>query len=166
VLQLITEDPEFTFNEEGVEQIEDAIESMFHQELAFPDLLNDPSLIEHLGEELFDQVVELRAARAERFGAEQLCDVEQELLLRTIDEMWIDHLTAIEHLEDRVDLMSYAQLDPLVLFKTEVAAMYKRLIQSIRRHAVTLWFGMELAKEKRRGPKGRTGPGKRTKRKG
>jgi preprotein translocase subunit SecA len=146
VLEEIIEDEDFSFTEEGEEQIEYALYHLFVHELDIPPLRESSDVVADLTETIFDQVVAIRETREEKAGKELLCSFEHQILLQAIDELWIDHLTAIEHLEDRVNLMGYAQLDPYVLFKTEVAKMYKMLMRHIRRKAVNLWFTIEVAK--------------------
>lgn len=165
LLTEFTDDPEFVHSDEEQEQLEDALANLFaYDDLEVPSFAESPDNLDKIPEAVLEQVIELRDARAKKVGADVMTHFEYELLLQIIDELWIDHLTAIEHLEDRVNLMSYAQLDPLVLFKTEVAKMFQQLLAQIHKRAVNLWYTLEVVPTKKKERRSRSPRKKRNKR--
>jgi preprotein translocase subunit SecA len=58
-------------------------------------------------------------------------DGVKSLMLRAIDNLWIDHLDAMEHLRTGIGLRSYGQRDPLVEYKRESFRMFNELLQVI-----------------------------------
>lgn len=143
LLDEIIEAPDFLYSDEGAEDIEDALYNVFSHEFEVGDLTQG-DVAQKLPHTLFGTLSTLREERSKKIDNSVLCAFELELLLQIIDEFWIDHLTAIEELEDRVNLMGYAQLDPYVIFKTEVASMFGQLLIQIKRRAVHLWFALEI----------------------
>ena len=58
----------------------------------------------------------------------------RELLLATIDHAWVDHLNGMEQLRDGIWFQSYAQKDPLQVYKKEAWEMFAELIVEIARN--------------------------------
>jgi len=58
--------------------------------------------------------------------------VERFVLLRTIDTLWVQHLTAMDEMRQGVGLQAYAQGDPLVHYKREAHDMWDQLLDNIR----------------------------------
>ncbi len=61
-------------------------------------------------------------------GESNMRQIEKTFLLRTLDFLWIDHLTMMDHLRDSVRLRSYGQQDPLVEYKREGHQMFQQLL--------------------------------------
>jgi len=62
--------------------------------------------------------------------------IDKEILIRSIDNLWIDHLDAISVLRTGIGLRGYGQLDPLVEYKRETYQMFLQLQNLIRRQVV------------------------------
>ena len=75
-------------------------------------------------------------AKEAELGPEDMRRVERFVLLRIIDALWVQHLTAIDDLREGIGLRAYGQRDPLVEYKVEAANMFEGLLASIR-HDVT-----------------------------
>ncbi|WP_322891054.1 MULTISPECIES: preprotein translocase subunit SecA [unclassified Yoonia] len=70
--------------------------------------------------------------KADAFGAETMRNVEKQILLKTIDEKWREHLLTLEHLRSVVGMRGYAQRDPLNEYKTEGFQLFEKLLDSLR----------------------------------
>jgi len=86
---------------------------------------------EEVKEILGNVIKEARKAQKERFGDETLGQVERFVLLQSYDELWMNHLDAIDNLRDGIGLRGYAQKDPLVEYKQESFAMFESLLTRI-----------------------------------
>lgn len=64
-------------------------------------------------------------------GVPLMREVERSIMLRTIDNFWMDHLEAIHNLEGGIRLRGYAQKDPLVEYKNEGFKMFEKLLFTI-----------------------------------
>ncbi len=63
-------------------------------------------------------------------------DAEKTLLLRSIDTLWVQHLTSMDHLRGGIGLQGYGQRDPLVEYKREAYRMFKELLASVQDQVV------------------------------
>jgi preprotein translocase subunit SecA len=68
--------------------------------------------------------------KVEEFGAD-IGAVSKMIILRTMDELWTDHLDAMKALRDGIGLRGYAQHDPLVEYKNEGFEMFDQFIHTI-----------------------------------
>ena len=80
-------------------------------------------------------------------GAENMRRLEKLVLLRTIDELWMDHIEAMEYLRDSVRLRAYGQRDPLVEYKIEGQNMYNQLMESIKGQVANLIFKVSFVEQ-------------------
>jgi preprotein translocase subunit SecA len=70
--------------------------------------------------------------------------LEQLVLLRIIDRLWVYHLTALEELRQGIGLQGYGQRDPLVEFKREAFDMFGQLNDHIRQNCVRQIYHVTL----------------------
>ncbi len=91
--------------------------------------------------------------REKEIGAEEMRNVEQAVMLRSIDVLWMDHLDQMEHLRDSVRLRAYGQRDPLVEYKHEGSKLFRELQAAIQNQIVNTIFkvgGAPRIEERRR----------------
>ncbi len=84
--------------------------------------------------------------KEEELGSEICREIERSVLIYTLDNLWVDHLTALESLKQGVRLRGYGQRDPLVEYRTESFAMFKQLLAQIDYHVVRRLFRVEVVK--------------------
>jgi preprotein translocase subunit SecA len=99
---------------------------------------------EEVKEILGNIVKQARKAQKERFGLEMLGQVERYVLLESYDELWMNHLDAIDNLRDGIGLRGYAQKDPLVEYKQESFAMFESLLTRIDSTAAHRIFRVQV----------------------
>ena len=58
--------------------------------------------------------------------------VEKSLLLQILDQVWKDHLLALDHLRQGIGLRAYGQRDPLNEYKREAFALFERMLVAMR----------------------------------
>ena len=77
-------------------------------------------------------------AASERFvGASfEFKEIEKSVLIRSLDEMWVEHLETIDYLRRGIGLRGYGQRDPLVEYKKEAYLMYQELNGLIQKQVV------------------------------
>jgi len=80
----------------------------------------------------------VHAARKAELGDEEMAEIEQYVLLNTIDGKWKDHLHAIDALKAGIGLRGYAQKDPKNEYKAEAFELFERLFESIEEEVASL----------------------------
>ena len=90
------------------------------------DALRDFSVVELRGR-MFDEAVEAYEAKEAELGAETLRQVERMLLLQFTDQLWKDHLLAMDRLRDGIGLRGYGQRNPLLEYKKEGFGMFQMM---------------------------------------
>ena len=66
------------------------------------------------------------------FGEENFREVERVVLLRNVDQKWMDHLEAMDDMRSYVGLNSYAQRDPVSVYRFEGEEMFNQMVTEIR----------------------------------
>ncbi|HRY36450.1 MAG TPA: preprotein translocase subunit SecA [Candidatus Magasanikbacteria bacterium] len=78
---------------------------------------------------------------------EFLLEIEKQVLLRGIDNLWIEHLVAIDYLRTGIGLRGYGQRDPLVEYKKETYHMFNELLSYIQKEIVYTIYKVTLGVE-------------------
>ena len=102
--------------------------------------LGDPAVAGVSTENLIGTLVEAAdeayEEREKEFSPEVMRAVERQVMLRSIDLNWVQHLTSIEHLRQSIGLYAYGQRDPLVMYKKEAHDHFDQLLVRIRHDVV------------------------------
>src|SRR5450759_3261020 len=94
--------------------------------------------------ELADAKLEEKTAEV---GAEDWSMIERLVLLRTVDSLWIEHLTELDDMRRGIGLRGYAQQDPLNEFKKEAFNLYDQLSDLIRHQVATTIFRVSVVRQ-------------------
>jgi len=70
-------------------------------------------------------------AREKQMGKELMREIEKFVTLSVVDNLWMDHLDAIDNLRQGIGLRGYGQRDPLVEYKNEAFTMFETLLAGI-----------------------------------
>jgi len=103
--------------------------------------------IEEISEFLVDIADKIYEKRVEKYGEETIKRVTRLLSLQVINNMWMDHLTAMEDVRTGINLRGYAQRDPLVEYKNEAFGQFERLVKSIDDGIVNRFFKVNIVQE-------------------
>ncbi|MCL1873560.1 MAG: preprotein translocase subunit SecA [Clostridiales bacterium] len=78
------------------------------------------------------------AAKEKDMGEEKLRQLERLVILRVVDEKWMDHLDAMDQLRQGIGLRAYGQTDPLIAYKKEAFNMFQQMSEDIQVEVVRL----------------------------
>jgi preprotein translocase subunit SecA len=99
-------------------------------------------------EELAETVIAAAEAAYEqkeaRYGAEVMRELERVVMLRVVDEYWMDHIDAMDDLKQGIGLRAYGQHDPVIAYKEEGFAMFESMVEAIREETVRRLFLVQL----------------------
>jgi preprotein translocase subunit SecA len=118
--------------------------------LGGPDTTEDALWGHHNRDAIAMLLKDLAAERLEQKDAESSVDwalIERLVLLRTIDSVWIEHLTEIDELRQGIGLRGFAQEDPLNAFKKEAHGLYQEMRQLIRHQVATTIFRVSIVRQ-------------------
>lgn len=90
-----------------------------------------------------DEELPVYEEKIKRYGIDMLKQVEQQIYLRVIDQMWIEHLNSMEELRTGIGLRGYGQKDPLVEYKQESYLMFNRLLDAIEAQLIDILLKIE-----------------------
>lgn len=85
--------------------------------------------------------------REQEVGPENMRLVERLVMLRIIDSLWVEHLTAMEHMRQGIGLVAVGHTDPLIAYKKEGYALFQSLQSNIRHDVTHTIFRVNLVKE-------------------
>ena len=99
---------------------------------------------EAVRERLYELFKETYARREAEFGSETMREVERVVMLRVVDEYWMDNIDAMDDLKQGIRLRAYGQTDPVVAYKREGFAMFDGMINAIREETVRRLYLVRL----------------------
>ena len=79
-----------------------------------------------------------------RDGKAPMRELERVVLLRVVDEYWMDHIDAMQELRQGIGLRAYGQSDPVVEYKREGYDMFEQMIAAIQEETLTRLFTLRL----------------------
>ena len=85
--------------------------------------------------------------KREEIGEDGIAVLERLVLLRVIDGLWVEHLTAIDDMRRGIGLRAYSQRDPLNEFKVEAYHMFEELKATIRHDVTHTIFRVTVTRE-------------------
>jgi preprotein translocase subunit SecA len=85
--------------------------------------------------------------RTEEFGADMLERLERAIMLRTIDEHWVEHLTSMDNMRQGIGLEAAGQRDPLVAYKRQAFQMFTSLDETIKSTIAHTIFRVALSSQ-------------------
>jgi preprotein translocase subunit SecA len=91
---------------------------------------------------------DLYAEREKQIGAPLMRQVEKFVMLSVIDNLWMNHLDAMDNLRGGIGLRGYAQKDPLVEYKNEGYKMFERLMGGIDDEIVHRIYKVQVQPQK------------------
>ena len=98
-----------------------------------------------LKQELKEEAVKLYEEKEAEFPeAEQLRELERVILLKVIDQKWMDHIDDMDQLRQGIGLQAYGQRDPKVEYKMQAYEMFDGMIAAIQETTVRLLYHVRL----------------------
>ncbi len=99
-------------------------------------------------EEVADTVYEIAQrtyeAKEAAYTPKIMRELERVVMLRVVDEYWMDNIDAMDDLKQGIGLRAYGQHDPVVAYKEEGFAMFEAMIQAIREETIRRMFLVQL----------------------
>jgi len=81
--------------------------------------------------------------KEEEIGEERMREIERVILLRIIDQKWMDHIDVMDHFKQGINLRAIGQEDPVRAFQKEGFEMFQYMVQTIREDTVKYLYRIE-----------------------
>ena len=123
---------ELAMQMEGIYFIRGTLESRKTQLLAMDQ--------QTLADTIYDIALATYQAKETAYGDKLMRELERVVMLRVVDEYWMDNIDAMDDLKQGIGLRAYGQHDPVVAYKEEGYQMFESMIQSIKDETVRRMF--------------------------
>ena len=129
-----------------VKGLRDAVYRQFLLRLRIDRNTMDELTGERLAELIFESAMKVYEEKEMDFGADQFRGVERMVVLQVVDNLWKEHLLAMDHLKEGIGLRGYGQQDPLVVYKREGFDMFAEMIDRVKEETVRFLFRIQIAR--------------------
>lgn len=104
---------------------------------------------------IMEKVVEFYKQREEEFGVDEngekkMRELERIVLLKAVDNKWMEHIDAMDQLKNGIGLRAYGQHDPVVEYKIEGMDMFDEMINNIKADTVKMLYHVKTNAEMKR----------------
>ena len=98
----------------------------------------------HVRERIEAAADSFMAAKAANIGPELMRYVEKSMLLQILDQVWKEHLLALDHLRQGIGLRAYGQRDPLNEYKSEAFTLFNAMLDELKERVTMMCARVEL----------------------
>ena len=95
------------------------------------------------------------AEKEKEIEPEQMREIERVVMLKVVDQKWMDHIDAMDELKNGIGLQGYGQKDPVVQYRIVGTDMFDEMIESIKVDVVKLMMNLRQQKDLRRAEQAR-----------
>ena len=126
-------------------ELAEQVQRVLNLSLPIADWAREEGIEEHqIQQRIEDASDQFMAAKAANLGPELMRYVEKSLLLQVLDQVWKEHLLALDHLRQGIGLRAYGQRDPLNEYKSEAFALFNALLDELKERVTMMLARVEL----------------------
>ena len=132
-----------------LEALREALRKDFNADVdARASLAAEPELEETvLRRRVIEAVAANYAAKSTRYGSELMQHLEKDIMLRTLDQHWREHLAAMDYLRQGIHLRSYAQKDYRYEYKREAYELFSAMLERVKFDTASMLTRVEIRSE-------------------
>jgi len=97
-----------------------------------------------LADRIYDMAVAVYEAKEAQYGEGMMREIERVMMLRVVDEYWMDNIDAMDDLKQGIGLRAYGQHDPVVAYKEEGYQMFEAMVTAIREETIRRVFTVQV----------------------
>ena len=97
-----------------------------------------------LADAIYQQAEQAYAEKEKAVGPDVMRELERVVMLRCVDEYWMDNIDAMDDLKQGIGLRAYGQHDPVIAYKEEGYQMFEAMVNAIREETVRRIFLVQL----------------------
>ena len=95
-------------------------------------------------EQIYELALKTYEAKEAAYTPKLMRELERVVMLRVVDEYWMDNIDAMDDLKQGIGLRAYGQHDPVIAYKEEGYEMFSAMIQAIRDETVRRMFLVQV----------------------
>ena len=133
------EEWDFDLMNKNLKRLTDRFTGMKYDEASIQQLTPDT-----LEEDVVAEFNRLYDEKEAEIGAPQMREVEKMILLRVVDNRWMDHIDAMDDLKQGIGLRSLGHIDPAIAYSNEGFDMFEEMIGDIKEETVRYCFGVTV----------------------
>ena len=96
---------------------------------------------------IYDLAVKTYDAKEAAYGSQLMRELERVVMLRVVDEYWMDNIDAMDDLKQGIGLRAYGQHDPVIAYKEEGYEMFQAMVTAIREETVRRMFLVQIRQQ-------------------
>ncbi len=108
---------------------------------------NNPEVI---SAKLKEQALEIYKQKEEEITSEQMRELERVVMLKVVDEKWMNHIDSMDELKNGIGLRAYGQKDPVVQYRLEGFDMFDEMINNIKLDVTKILMHIRAAGDTKR----------------
>ena len=113
------------------------VESMKKEDAIAEDVIN----------ELKEKTHKIYEDKETEFGAENMRELERVVMLKVVDQKWMDHIDDMDELKNGIGLRAYGQKDPVVQYRLEGADMFDDMIEALKDDVSKIMLNIQKKEE-------------------
>ena len=103
-----------------------------------------------IAEELKKKALEEYSKKEEEITSEQMRELERVVMLKVVDEKWMNHIDSMDELKNGIGLRAYGQKDPVVQYRLEGFDMFDEMVNDIKVDVTKILMHIRQAESARR----------------
>ncbi len=99
---------------------------------------------EELSRQLMDIAMEQYEIKEQDLGSEKMRELERVVMLKVVDQKWMDHIDNMDQLRQGIGLRAYGQRDPVIEYKFEGFDMFEEMIRNIQEDTLKIIYNAKV----------------------
>ena len=126
----------------GIAVMERELEGLYFPKGTIARVMAEPH--EDFAEALYLQAVDTYEKKEAAYTPAVMRELERVIMLRVVDEYWMDNIDAMDDLKQGIGLRAYGQHDPVVAYKEEGFQRFEAMVEAIREETIRRMFSVQL----------------------
>ena len=99
---------------------------------------------------LQENAINKYADKEKEIGSDELRELERVVMLKVVDQKWMDHIDSMDELKNGIGLRAYGQQDPVVKYRMEGRDMFEEMVEDIKHDVVKILMNLRKQEEVKR----------------
>ncbi len=129
---------------EGLSQLARTMEGIYFAPHALASAQLEGKKADEVADTVYQMALKNYEAKEAAYSPSVMRELERVVMLRVVDEYWMDNIDAMDDLKQGIGLRAFAQHDPVVAYKEEGFQMFEAMVRAIREETIRRMFLVQL----------------------